>query len=106
MVCVCVCVGAESVTRGVLNDFLATYGKSADAEKEEGRLGQSHSEYAAGIITDYGLPLTVEEYSEAIFPLCLKRFLPFWHTDQIYIVMFIATHFLFVMLVCLSQVHD
>ncbi|XBI19295.1 hypothetical protein VPH35_060859 [Triticum aestivum] len=62
----------ESVTRGVLNDFLATYGKSADAEKEEGRLGQSHSEYAAGIIADYGLPLTLEEYSEAIFPLNLK----------------------------------
>ncbi|VAH79855.1 unnamed protein product [Triticum turgidum subsp. durum] len=69
---VCVCVDAESVTRGILNDFLATYGKTADAGKEEGRLGQSHREYAAGIIADYGLPLTLEEYSEAIFPLYLK----------------------------------
>ncbi|XP_044974024.1 bifunctional riboflavin kinase/FMN phosphatase-like [Hordeum vulgare subsp. vulgare] len=62
----------DSVTRGVLNDFLATYGKSVDAEKEEGRLGQRYVEYAAGIITDYGLPLTLEEYSQAIFPLYLK----------------------------------
>jgi hypothetical protein len=32
-------------------------------------------ESTTGIIRDYGLPLTVEEYSKAMHPLYLKRFL-------------------------------
>ncbi|KAF0919923.1 hypothetical protein E2562_032332 [Oryza meyeriana var. granulata] len=63
----------ERATRDVLNEFLAAYGKVPDKEKEERRLGQMYRESTTGIIADYGLPLTVEEYAEAIYPLYLKR---------------------------------
>ncbi|CAM0882624.1 unnamed protein product [Alopecurus aequalis] len=63
----------ERATRDVLKEFLGTYGKVPDAAKEEKRLGQMHRESTTGIIADYGLPLTVEEYSEAIYPLYRKR---------------------------------
>ena len=69
------CLGAERATRDVLNEFLAAYGKVPDAQKEEKRLGQMYLESTTGIIRDYGLPLTVEEYSKAMHPLYLKRFL-------------------------------
>ena len=68
------CLGAERATRDVLKEFLGTYGKVPDPSKEEKRLGQMHRESTTGIIADYGLPLTVEEYSEAIYPLYRKRF--------------------------------
>jgi hypothetical protein len=70
----CCFVGAERATRDVLNEFLAAYGKVPDKEKEERRLGQMYRESTTGIIADYGLPLTVEEYAVAIYPLYLKRF--------------------------------
>uniref|UniRef100_A0A3B6GUK2 Riboflavin kinase n=1 Tax=Triticum aestivum TaxID=4565 RepID=A0A3B6GUK2_WHEAT len=63
----------ERATRDVLKEFLGTYGKVPDAAKEEKRLGQMHRESTTGIIADYGLPITVEEYSEAIYPLYIKR---------------------------------
>ncbi|PAN28442.1 hypothetical protein PAHAL_5G152900 [Panicum hallii] len=63
----------ERATRDVLNEFLAAYGKVPDPEKEEKRLGQMYLESTTGIIRDYGLPLTVEEYSKAMHPLYLKR---------------------------------
>uniref|UniRef100_A0ACD5VUQ1 Uncharacterized protein n=1 Tax=Avena sativa TaxID=4498 RepID=A0ACD5VUQ1_AVESA len=63
----------ERATRDVLKEFLGTYGKVPDAAKEVQRLGQMHRESTTGIIADYGLPLTVEEYSEAIYPLYMKR---------------------------------
>ncbi|XP_062221916.1 bifunctional riboflavin kinase/FMN phosphatase-like isoform X2 [Phragmites australis] len=63
----------ERVTRDILNEFLAAYGKVPDAEKEEKRLGQMYKESTTGVIADYGLPLTVEEYSEAMHPLYLRR---------------------------------
>uniref|UniRef100_A0A0E0JNW7 Riboflavin kinase n=1 Tax=Oryza punctata TaxID=4537 RepID=A0A0E0JNW7_ORYPU len=63
----------ERATRDVLNEFLAAYGKFPDKEKEERRLGQMYRESTTGIIADYGLPLTVEEYAVAIYPLYLKR---------------------------------
>jgi hypothetical protein len=66
--------GAERATRDVLKEFLGTYGKVPDAAKEVKRLGQMHRESTSGIIADYGLPLTVEEYSAAIYPLYMKRF--------------------------------
>jgi riboflavin kinase len=66
--------GAERATRDVLKEFLGTYGKVPDAAKEVQRLGQMHRESTTGIIADYGLPLTVEQYSEAIYPLYMKRF--------------------------------
>lgn len=59
--------------RDVLKEFLETYGKVPDAAKEEKRLGQMHRESTTGINADYGLPITVEEYSEAIYPLYIKR---------------------------------
>ncbi|KAK3161989.1 hypothetical protein QOZ80_1BG0083910 [Eleusine coracana subsp. coracana] len=65
----------ERATRDILDEFLAAYGKVPDPAKEEKRLGQMYKESTAGIIADYGLPLTIEEYSEAIHPLYLKR----WH---------------------------
>ena len=58
-----------------MDEFLAAYGKVPDPEKEEKRLGQMYLESTTGIIRDYGLPLTVEEYSKAMHPLYLKRFL-------------------------------
>ncbi|TKW16870.1 hypothetical protein SEVIR_5G327700v4 [Setaria viridis] len=63
----------ERATRDVLNEFLASYEKVPDPEKEEKRLGQMYMESTTGIIRDYGLPLTVEEYSKAMHPLYLKR---------------------------------
>ncbi|XP_047054647.1 bifunctional riboflavin kinase/FMN phosphatase-like [Lolium rigidum] len=63
----------ERATRDVLKEFLGTYGKVPDAAKEVQRLGQMHRESTTGIIADYGLPLTVEQYSEAIYPLYMKR---------------------------------
>ncbi|KAJ1285468.1 hypothetical protein BS78_03G281700 [Paspalum vaginatum] len=63
----------ERATRDILKEFLAAYGKIPDAEKEEKRLGQMYTESTTGIIRDYGLPLTVEEYSKAMHPLYLKR---------------------------------
>ncbi|XP_066309946.1 bifunctional riboflavin kinase/FMN phosphatase-like isoform X3 [Miscanthus floridulus] len=63
----------ERATRDVLNEFLAAYGKVPDAQKEEKRLGQMYLESTTGIIRDYGLPLTVEEYSKAMHPLYLRR---------------------------------
>nr|CAB3478348.1 unnamed protein product [Digitaria exilis] len=63
----------ERATRDILNEFLAAYGKVPDPEKEETRLGQMYTESTTGIIKDYGLPLTVEEYSKAMHPLYMKR---------------------------------
>ncbi|TVT99344.1 hypothetical protein EJB05_55291 [Eragrostis curvula] len=56
----------ERATRDILNEFLAAYGKVPDPEKEEKRLGEMYKKSTTGIIADYGLPLTVEEYSDAI----------------------------------------
>jgi hypothetical protein len=78
-----VCPGAERATRDVLKEFLATYGKVPDAAKEVQRLGQMHRESTTGIIADYGLPLTVEQYSAAIYPLYMKRFDSFSATCRV-----------------------
>nr|CAB3474307.1 unnamed protein product [Digitaria exilis] len=59
----------ERATRDILNEFLAV----PDPEKEETRLGQMYTESTTGIIKDYGLPLTIEEYSKAMHPLYMKR---------------------------------
>ncbi|CAL4973970.1 unnamed protein product [Urochloa decumbens] len=68
----------ERATRDVLDEFLAAYGKVPDPEKEEKRLGQMYLESTTGIIRDYGLPLTVDEYSKAMHPLYLRR----WQTAK------------------------
>ncbi|KAJ4780857.1 Bifunctional riboflavin kinase/FMN phosphatase [Rhynchospora pubera] len=63
----------ERATRGIMKDFLLRYGKVPDMEKEEKRLGQMHKDSAAAIVRDYELPLTPEEYTEAIMPLYRER---------------------------------
>ncbi|XP_020098102.1 bifunctional riboflavin kinase/FMN phosphatase-like [Ananas comosus] len=63
----------ERATRGILGEFLAMYGKVPDLEKEEKRLGQMHKESAAEIVRDYELPMSGEEFSEAIMPLYKER---------------------------------
>ncbi|KAG6491153.1 bifunctional riboflavin kinase/FMN phosphatase-like [Zingiber officinale] len=63
----------ERATGGILDEFLARYGKSVDASKEEKRLGMMHEQAAAAIVQDYGLPMTAEEYSKAIMPLYQER---------------------------------
>uniref|UniRef100_A0A0D9V5V3 Riboflavin kinase n=1 Tax=Leersia perrieri TaxID=77586 RepID=A0A0D9V5V3_9ORYZ len=63
----------ERATRDVLSEFLTAYGKVPDKEKEERRLGQMYKESTTGIIADYGLPLTLDEYAVAIYPLYMKR---------------------------------
>ncbi|KAL6614490.1 hypothetical protein ACP70R_036760 [Stipagrostis hirtigluma subsp. patula] len=68
----------DRVTRDTLNEFLATYGKAPDPEKEEKRQGQMYRDSATGIISDYELPLTLEEYTEAMHPLKIKR----WQTAK------------------------
>ncbi|THU72256.1 hypothetical protein C4D60_Mb04t10180 [Musa balbisiana] len=63
----------ERATGGILEEFLARHGKSLDAAMEEKRLGKMHKESAAAIVQDYGLPMTPEEFSEAIMPLFQER---------------------------------
>jgi riboflavin kinase / FMN hydrolase len=56
-----------------LKEFLLRYEKVPDIEKEEKRLGQIHTDSATAIVRDYELPLTPEEYTEAILPLYKER---------------------------------
>lgn len=63
----------ERATRDILKEFLAKYGKVPDADKEEKRLGKMHQEMATAIVKDYELPLTADEFSEAIMPLYQQR---------------------------------
>lgn len=65
--------GSERATGGILEEFLARHGKALDAAMEEKRLGKMHKESAAAIVQDYGLPMTPEEFSEAIMPLFQER---------------------------------
>ncbi|XP_078151388.1 bifunctional riboflavin kinase/FMN phosphatase-like [Carex rostrata] len=64
---------SERATCGIMKEFLLRYGKVPDMAKEEKRLGQMHKESAAGIVRDYELPLTPEEYTEAIMPIYKER---------------------------------
>ncbi|KAL2331631.1 hypothetical protein Fmac_019212 [Flemingia macrophylla] len=64
----------ERATRGVLNEFLARYGKELDREKEEKkRLGMTQKESAAIIVKDYDLPLTPDQFIKEITPLYRER---------------------------------
>ncbi|KAJ1417368.1 Phosphoglycolate phosphatase-like, domain 2 [Sesbania bispinosa] len=64
----------ERATRGVLNDFLAKYGKEVDREKEEKkRVGMTQKESAAVIVKDYELPLTPDQFIKEINPLYRER---------------------------------
>ncbi|KAK7401921.1 hypothetical protein VNO78_13790 [Psophocarpus tetragonolobus] len=64
----------ERATRGVLNEFLARYGKELDREKEEKRrLGMTQKESTAIIVKDYQLPLTPDQFIKEITPLYRER---------------------------------
>ncbi|TKY48931.1 Bifunctional riboflavin kinase/FMN phosphatase [Spatholobus suberectus] len=64
----------ERATRGVLNEFLARYGKELDREKEEKkRLGMTQKESAATIVMEYELPLTPDQFIKEITPLYRER---------------------------------
>lgn len=69
MICECL----ERCVPIVLKEFLAKHGKVMDPEKEIKRVGQVHKVSAAGIVADYDLPLTSQEYSDVIFKMYKKR---------------------------------
>lgn len=71
MLRICGCI--ERCVPVVLKEFLAKYGKVMDPEMEIKRVGQVHKVSAAGIVADYDLPLTPEEYSDVIMKMYKKR---------------------------------
>ena len=62
-------ISIEQVTEGIMKEFLARYGKVADKEKENRRMGMTQKESVSAIIKDYDLPLTPEEFTQEIMPL-------------------------------------
>lgn len=72
------CVGdwcAERASRGVLNEFLARYGKELDREKEDKkRLGMTQKDTATIMVTDYELPLTPDQFINEITPMYRERY--------------------------------
>lgn len=64
-----VSVMSEDVTKNVLKNFLAKYGRAQDSEKENKRLGMTFKESSLTIVDDYDLPLTTEEYVKEILPM-------------------------------------
>ncbi|KOM43780.1 hypothetical protein LR48_Vigan05g138500 [Vigna angularis] len=64
----------ERASRGVLNEFLARYGKELDREKEDKkRLGMTQKDTAAIMVTDYELPLTPDQFINEITPMYRER---------------------------------
>lgn len=59
----------EEVTKNILKDFLAKYGKVQDSEKEKKRMGMTFKESTLTILKDYDLSLTPEEYVQEILPM-------------------------------------
>ncbi|KAG0490986.1 hypothetical protein HPP92_007849 [Vanilla planifolia] len=64
---------SERATGGVMREFLKKYGKVLVPEKEIKRLGQMYKDSAKAIVVDYELPLTPEEFSQAIMPMYQQR---------------------------------
>ncbi|XP_047943577.1 bifunctional riboflavin kinase/FMN phosphatase-like isoform X1 [Salvia hispanica] len=62
-------LNTEDVTKNVLKNFLAKYGRVQDSEKERKRLGMTFKESSLTIVDDYDLPLTTEEYVKEILPM-------------------------------------
>lgn len=58
----------EQLSKDLLKEFLAKYGKVRDMEKENKRLGMTHHEWAIAIVKDYDLPITPKQYSQSIPP--------------------------------------
>ncbi|XP_014522040.1 bifunctional riboflavin kinase/FMN phosphatase isoform X1 [Vigna radiata var. radiata] len=64
----------ERASRGVLNEFLARYGKELDREKEDKkRLGMTQKDTATIMVTDYELPLTPDQFINEITPMYRER---------------------------------
>ncbi|KAL2925267.1 Bifunctional riboflavin kinase/FMN phosphatase [Bienertia sinuspersici] len=59
----------EYVTRSVLREFLASYGKVLITDKEHGRVGRTQKESAIAIVNNYELPLTPDQFIAEITPL-------------------------------------
>lgn len=67
-------MSVEKTTKGVLEEFLAKYGKQIDREREDKkRLGATQKESAAGIVKDYDLPLTPDQYIKEITPMYREK---------------------------------
>ncbi|KAL1560620.1 bifunctional riboflavin kinase/FMN phosphatase-like isoform X1 [Salvia divinorum] len=62
-------LNTEDVTKNVLKNFLAKYGRVQDSDKEKKRLGMTFKESSLTIVNDYDLPLTTEEYVKEILPM-------------------------------------
>ncbi|XP_075519369.1 bifunctional riboflavin kinase/FMN phosphatase-like isoform X3 [Primulina tabacum] len=62
-------LNTEQVTKDILKNFLAKYGKIQDNEKEKKRLGMTQKESAIAIVNDYDLPLTPEQFTREILPM-------------------------------------
>lgn len=59
----------EQVTKDLLKEFLARYGKVVDMEKENKRMGMVHHESAIAVVKDYDLPITPQQYTQNIMPM-------------------------------------
>lgn len=70
---VLLCLWAEVLTKDVLKDLLARYGKEVDYNKEGMRLGVTHKESRLAIIKDYDLPITPEQFTEEIMPMYREK---------------------------------
>ncbi|XP_073024964.1 bifunctional riboflavin kinase/FMN phosphatase-like isoform X1 [Primulina eburnea] len=62
-------LNTEQLTKDILKNFLAKYGKIQDNEKEKKRLGMTQKESAIAIVNDYDLPLTPEQFTREILPM-------------------------------------
>ncbi|KAK4487025.1 hypothetical protein RD792_006340 [Penstemon davidsonii] len=62
-------LNTEQLTKNILKEFLAKYGKVQDNEKEKKRLGVTFNESSLAIVNDYELPLTPEEFGQEIIPM-------------------------------------
>ncbi|KAL7589707.1 hypothetical protein Lser_V15G40612 [Lactuca serriola] len=62
-------LNTEQVTKDLLKEFLARYGKVVDMEKENKRMGMVHHESAIAVVKDYDLPITPQQYTQNIMPM-------------------------------------
>lgn len=68
-------LSTEHLTKEILKEFLAGYGKVPDKEKEKKRLGMAQKEYATAVVSDYNLPLTPDQYIQAVMPFYHDKWL-------------------------------
>lgn len=62
-------LNTEVASRGVLREFLASYGKVLIADNEHRRVGKTQKESAVAIVKNYELPLTPEQFIAQITPM-------------------------------------